>query len=126
VGVANWISGLEDASPALKNSDRIEYGDIDDAADREFFRRISPLSYADRIRSPLMVVHGANDPRVPVAEADQIVRAVRARRGDVEYLRFPDEGHGIARLANRVTAYQRIARFLDRVLQHHAPACTAQ
>ena len=116
VGVANWISGLEDASPQLKNSDRIEYGNIDDPADRAFFTQISPLSYADRIRSPLLVVHGANDPRVPVGEADQIVRAVRHRRGDVEYLRFPDEGHGISRLQNRVTAYQRIARFFDRVL----------
>jgi dipeptidyl aminopeptidase/acylaminoacyl peptidase len=123
VGVANWISGLEDASPQLRNSDRIEYGDIGNAADRAFFTEISPLSYADRIRSPLMVVHGANDPRVPVAEADQIVRAVRHRRGDVEYLRFPDEGHGIARLANRVTAYQRIARFLDRVLGNEGMVC---
>ena len=116
VGVANWISGLEDAAPSLKNSDRIEYGDIDDPADREFFRQISPLTYADSIRSALMVIHGANDPRVPVAEADQIVRAVRRRGGDVEYLRFPDEGHGIQRLSNRITAYQRMARFLDRVL----------
>jgi dipeptidyl aminopeptidase/acylaminoacyl peptidase len=116
VGVANWITGLEDAGPALKNSDRIEYGNIDDAADREFFRRISPLTYADSIRAALMVIHGANDPRVPVAEADQIVRAVRHRGGDVEYLRFPDEGHGIQRLTNRVTAYQRMATFLDRVL----------
>jgi dipeptidyl aminopeptidase/acylaminoacyl peptidase len=123
VGVANWISGLEDASPQLKNSDRIEYGNIDDAADRAFFTEISPLSYADRIRSPLLVVHGANDPRVPVAEADQIVRAVRHRRGDVEYLRFPDEGHGIAKLQNRVTAYQRIARFLDRVLGNEGMVC---
>lgn len=123
VGVANWISGLEDASPQLKNSDRIEYGNIDDAADRAFFTQISPLSYADRIRSPLMVVHGANDPRVPVGEADQIVRAVRHRRGDVEYLRFPDEGHGIAKLQNRVTAYQRIARFLDRVLGSEGMVC---
>jgi dipeptidyl aminopeptidase/acylaminoacyl peptidase len=123
VGVANWISGLEDASPQLKNSDRIEYGNIDDAQDRAFFTEISPLSYADRIRSPLLVVHGANDPRVPVAEADQIVRAVRHRRGDVEYLRFPDEGHGIAKLQNRITAYQRIARFLDRVLGNDAMVC---
>jgi dipeptidyl aminopeptidase/acylaminoacyl peptidase len=123
VGVANWISGLEDASPQLKNSDRIEYGDIGNAADRAFFTQISPLSYAGDIRSPLMVVHGANDPRVPVGEADQIVRAVRHRRGDVEYLRFPDEGHGIARLANRVTAYQRIARFLDRVLGNEGMVC---
>lgn len=123
VGVANWISGLEDASPQLRNSDRIEYGDITKAEDRAFFTEISPLSYADRIRSPLMVVHGANDPRVPVAEADQIVRAVRHGRGDVEYLRFPDEGHGIAKLQNRVTAYQRIARFLDRVLGNDAVVC---
>lgn len=123
VGVANWISGLEDASPQLKNSDRIEYGNIDDAADRAFFTEISPLSYADRIRSPLLVVHGANDPRVPVGEADQIVRAVRHRGGDVEYLRFPDEGHGIARLQNRITAYQRIARFLDRVLDNEGMVC---
>ena len=123
VGVANWISGLEDASPQLKNSDRIEYGNIDDPADRAFFTEISPLSYADQIRSPLMVVHGANDPRVPVGEADQIVRAVRHRSGDVEYLRFPDEGHGIAKLQNRITAYQRIARFLDRVLGNDQVVC---
>ena len=123
VGVANWISGLEDASPQLRNSDRIEYGDITSAEDRAFFTEISPLSYAHQIRSPLMVVHGANDPRVPVAEADQIVRAVRQRRGDVEYLRFPDEGHGISRLQNRITAYQRIARFLDRVLGNDQVVC---
>lgn len=126
VGVANWISGLEDASPQLRNSDRIEYGNIEDTADRAFFTEISPLSYAHQIRSPLMVVHGANDPRVPVAEADQIVRAVRHRGGDVEYLRFPDEGHGIAKLQNRITAYQRIARFLDRVLGNEAVVCRSR
>jgi dipeptidyl aminopeptidase/acylaminoacyl peptidase len=123
VGVANWISGLEDASPQLRNSDLVEYGDITNAEDRAFFTEISPLRYADRIRSPLLVVHGANDPRVPVGEADQIVRAVRHRGGDVEYLRFPDEGHGISKLDNRVTAYQRIARFLDRVLGNEATVC---
>ena len=126
VGVANWITGLEDASPQLKNSDRIEYGNIDDAADREFFRQISPLTHAGRIRAALMVVHGANDPRVPVAEADQIVREMRRNRRDVEYLRFPDEGHGISRLQNRVTAYQRIARFLDRVLENGSAAGCGQ
>lgn len=113
VGVANWITGLEDASPELKNSDLIEYGDIDDPDDRDFFRSISPIQFADRITGHLMVIHGANDPRVPVAEADQIVTAVRAGGGEVTYLRFPDEGHGIARLANRITAYQGMARFLD-------------
>jgi dipeptidyl aminopeptidase/acylaminoacyl peptidase len=114
VGVANWITALEDASPALKNSDLIEYGDIDDPDDRAFFRSISPIEFADNITSDLMVIHGANDPRVPVAEADQIVAAVRERGGEVTYLRFPDEGHGIARLENRITTYQGVARFLDR------------
>jgi dipeptidyl aminopeptidase/acylaminoacyl peptidase len=113
VGVANWISALEDASPALKNADRLEYGDIEDPEEREFFRSISPIEFADRITGHLMVLHGANDPRVPVAEADQIVAAVRERGGEVTYLRFPDEGHGIARLQNRITAYQGVARFLD-------------
>jgi dipeptidyl aminopeptidase/acylaminoacyl peptidase len=113
VGVANWITALEDASPALKNSDLIEYGDIENPDDREFFRSISPIEFADAITSDLMVIHGANDPRVPVAEADQIVSAVRARGAEVEYLRFPDEGHGVSRLENRITAYQRVARFLD-------------
>ena len=116
VGVANWVTALEGASPQLKASDRIEYGNIDDPADRDFFRELSPLTHVANIRSPLMVLHGANDPRDPVTEADQIVRAIRERGGDVEYLRFPDEGHGIRRLSNRVTAYRRVVRFLERTL----------
>ena len=116
VGVSNWVTALEGASPQLKASDRIEYGNIDDAADREFFRQLSPLTHVANIRSPLMVLHGANDPRDPVTEADQIVRAIRERGGDVEYLRFPDEGHGIRKLSNRIIAYRRVVRFLERTL----------
>jgi dipeptidyl aminopeptidase/acylaminoacyl peptidase len=63
-----------------------------------------------------MVLHGANDPRVPVGEAEQIVASLRARGAAVEYLRFEDEGHGLARLENRVIAYPAIADFLDRSL----------
>ena len=64
-----------------------------------------------------MVLHGANDPRDPVEESDQFVRAIRERGGEVEYLRFPDEGHGIRRLSNRIIAYRRIAAFLERILE---------
>jgi dipeptidyl aminopeptidase/acylaminoacyl peptidase len=117
VGVSNWITALEGASPELKASDRIEYGDIDDPADREFFRRISPITHVEDVRAPVMVLHGANDPRDPVEESDQFVRAIRERGGDVEYLRFPDEGHGIRKLSNRITAYRRIASFLERHLR---------
>jgi dipeptidyl aminopeptidase/acylaminoacyl peptidase len=116
VGVSNWITALEGASPALKASDRLEYGDIDDPDDREFFRQLSPLTHADRVRAPLMVMHGANDPRDPVSESDQLVGAIRARGVDVEYLRFPDEGHGIRKLSNRIIAYRRVARFLEKHL----------
>ncbi|MFQ5778013.1 MAG: prolyl oligopeptidase family serine peptidase [Terriglobia bacterium] len=117
VGVSNWITALEGASPQLKASDRIEYGDIDDPDDREFFRQLSPLTHVDRVGTPSMIIHGANDPRDPVAESDQFVRAVRAQGGEVEYLRFPDEGHGIRKLSNRITAYRRIAAFLERLLE---------
>lgn len=126
VGVSNWITALEGASPQLKASDRLEYGDIDNPADREFFRELSPLTHVANVRAPLMVLHGANDPRDPVTEADQIVRAIRAKNGDVEYLRFPDEGHGIRKLSNRVIAYRRIAAFLDRTLGGGVTDCAAQ
>ncbi|HYP54578.1 MAG TPA: prolyl oligopeptidase family serine peptidase, partial [Pyrinomonadaceae bacterium] len=116
VGVSNWVTALEGASPQLKASDRIEYGNIDDPGDREFFKQLSPLTHVANVRAPLMVLHGANDPRDPVTEADQIVRAVRERGGRVEYLRFPDEGPGIRKLSNRVIAYRRVARFLEQSL----------
>jgi dipeptidyl aminopeptidase/acylaminoacyl peptidase len=116
VGVANWVTALEGASPALKASDRIEYGDIDDPDDRRFFAEISPIAHVQNVRAPVMVLHGANDPRDPVTESDQFVRGIREIGGTVEYLRFPDEGHGIRKLANRIIAYRRIATFLERTL----------
>jgi dipeptidyl aminopeptidase/acylaminoacyl peptidase len=116
VGVSDWVTALEGASPQLKASDRIEYGDIDDPEDRAFFASISPLAYVDGDEAPVMVLHGANDPRDPVTESDQFVRAIREEGGEVEYLRFPDEGHGIRKLENRIIAYRRIADFLEREL----------
>ncbi|HET6204943.1 MAG TPA: S9 family peptidase [Planctomycetota bacterium] len=116
VGVSNWVTALEGASPQLKASDRIEYGNIDDPADRAFFAALSPITNVKKVRAPLMVLHGANDPRDPPAESDQFVRAIRENGGEVEYLRFPDEGHGIRKLPNRIIAYRRIAAFLERTL----------
>ncbi|HXE61278.1 MAG TPA: S9 family peptidase [Gemmatimonadaceae bacterium] len=120
-GVSNWITALAGASPILKATDRAEYGNVEDSTDREFLRDVSPITHADSIRAPLMVIHGANDPRDPVSEADQLVAAVRARGGSVEYLRFPDEGHGIRKTSNRVLAYRRIAAFLTHALLPAAP-----
>ncbi len=117
VGVSNWVTALEGASPQLKASDRYEYGDIDNPEDRAFFREISPITHVANVADPVMVLHGANDPRDPPTESDQFVRAIRAKGGEVEYLRFPDEGHGIRKLANRLIAYRRIANFLERHLK---------
>lgn len=119
VGVSDWVRALEGASPALKASDRIEYGDINDPDDRAFFAELSPLRRADRIRAPMLIVHGANDPRDPVTESDRLVKAVRANGVEVTYLRFKDEGHDIRKLINRVHAYREVARFLENKL---APA----
>ncbi|MFL6197328.1 MAG: alpha/beta hydrolase family protein, partial [Thermoanaerobaculia bacterium] len=117
VGVSNWITALQGASPQLKASDRIEYGDIDNPKDRAFFEEISPIHQVSRVKAPLMVMHGANDPRDPVTESDAFVEGIRQNGGEVEYLRFPDEGHGIRKLANRVAAYRRVAAFLERTLR---------
>ena len=116
VGVMNWVTALEGASPALKASDRVEYGDIDDPEDRAFFASISPINNVDRIRTPLVVVHGANDPRDPVTESDVLVQGVRNNGVEVAYLRFPVEGHGISKQANRVHAWRAIADFLEQRL----------
>lgn len=116
VGVSDWVRALEGASPALKASDRVEYGDITDADDRAFFAEISPIAKVGDIRVPTLFAHGANDPRDPVTESDRMVRALRERDLAVDYLRFPDEGHGVRKLANRVELYRRVATFLEREL----------
>ena len=116
VGVSNWVTALESASPELKAGDRLEYGDIDNPEDSVFFESISPIKYIDQVQSPVMVLHGANDPRDPVTESDRFVEGIRKNGGEVAYLRFPDEGHGIRKMNNRITAYVRVAEFLERNL----------
>lgn len=120
VGVSNWVTALEGASPMLKASDLLEYGDVSDPADRAFFLELSPITHVAKVRAPLLVTHGANDPRDPVAESDTFVAAVRRQGGRVEYLRFPDEGHGVRRLSNQIILGRRIAAFLERELAQAA------
>jgi dipeptidyl aminopeptidase/acylaminoacyl peptidase len=92
----------------------MEYGSLD--YDHAFLESISPMHQVNRIQAPLLVIHGANDPRVPVTEADQIVDRLRDRDHPVEYLRYPDEGHKISKLANRVDSFTKMAEFLARYL----------
>ncbi|GAK33031.1 dipeptidyl peptidase family member 6 [alpha proteobacterium Q-1] len=116
VGVSDWVRALEEASPALKASDRLEYGDINDPDDRAFFAELSPITRADQIKVPMFVQHGANDPRDPVTESDRLVKALRANGLPVIYMRFSDEGHGVRKLNNRVALYRAVAQFLEQHL----------
>jgi dipeptidyl aminopeptidase/acylaminoacyl peptidase len=111
VGIANFVTFLENTGPWRRKLRESEYGSLEH--DREFLEQISPIRHVDRITAPLFVVHGANDPRVPVGEAEQMVAALRSRNVPVEYMRFEDEGHGLVKRANRLVAYPAIARFLD-------------
>ncbi len=110
VGIANLRTFIENTSPYRRHLRESEYGTIEE--DGEFFDRVSPIHHVDRIIAPLMVIHGANDPRVPVNEAEQMVDALRQRNHPVEYMRFEDEGHGIVKLSNRRIVYPKIAAFL--------------
>jgi dipeptidyl aminopeptidase/acylaminoacyl peptidase len=111
VGIANLVTFLENTGSYRRALREAEYGSLE--RDRALLESMSPIHKADNIRAPLMVIHGKNDPRVPVGEAEQIVERVRENRGTVTYLLYGDEGHGLARLKNRLDAYPKIAAFLD-------------
>ena len=117
VGVSDWVRALQEASPALKASDRIEYGDIREERWQEFYRLNSPINNAASIKVPLLVEHGANDPRDPVTESDRLVTTIREAGGTVKYMRFPDEGHSLAKQANRVAYYRAMVNFLEEQLK---------
>ncbi|RJP82244.1 MAG: S9 family peptidase [Candidatus Zixiibacteriota bacterium] len=113
VGIANFVTFLERTGPWRQANREAEYGSLE--RDRQFLVSISPLHKVNRIKAPLMVVQGANDPRVPQHESDQIVQALKRRKVPVQYLLYEDEGHGLAKLSNRLDAYPKVADFL---LQH--------
>ncbi|HEX9927351.1 MAG TPA: S9 family peptidase [Pyrinomonadaceae bacterium] len=115
VGIVNWETFLKNTSGYRRRQREVEYGKLD--KDLEFLRRISPIAKIDRIKTPLMVIHGKNDPRVPYTEAEQIVEALKKRGAAVEYKLFDDEGHGISKLKNRLVVYPLVADFLDKHLK---------
>jgi dipeptidyl aminopeptidase/acylaminoacyl peptidase len=111
VGIANFVTFLENTGEWRRSHREAEYGSLEH--DRELLEEISPIHRVDRIQAPLFVLHGENDPRVPVGEAEQIVEEVREHGVPVEKLIFPDEGHGFTKLENRIEAFTAIADFLD-------------
>jgi dipeptidyl aminopeptidase/acylaminoacyl peptidase len=118
-GVSNWLRTLT-SIPAWWTAQRDAlYAELGDpAVDAERLRRISPLFHADRIKRPLIVLQGANDPRVLQIESDEIVAAVRKNNVPVEYIVFPDEGHGFVKRENEIRGYKAVLDFLDAHLKN--------
>jgi dipeptidyl aminopeptidase/acylaminoacyl peptidase len=121
-GISNWMRTLE-SIPKWWEAQRIAlYKEVGDPqADRVFLQETSPLFHADKIRKPLFVIQGANDPRVIRSESDDIVTAVKKNGVPVEYVVFPDEGHGFTKKKNQIEGWGAIRKFLDRYLKAQAP-----
>lgn len=115
VGIANFETFLKRTAGYRRKQREREYGSLE--RDLDFLRSISPINKVDRIKTPLMVIAGKNDPRVPYTESQQIVGALRTRNQPVVYKLFEDEGHGVAKLSNRLIVYPMVADFLDRYMR---------
>jgi dipeptidyl aminopeptidase/acylaminoacyl peptidase len=122
-GVTNWERTLASIPPWWESFKESLYDEMGDpATDAERHHAISPLFHAHQIRRPLLVIQGANDPRVLQAESDELVAAVQANEVPVEYVVFDDEGHGFRKRENRITASDAYLNFLDRYLKNRLPA----
>lgn len=118
VGIANFKTFLENTADYRRALRESEYGPL---SDPDFLLSISPVTHVDKIRAPLMIVHGENDPRVPVGEARQMAQAIGARGGIVDTLIFPDEGHGVAKRSNMLVQYRQMVDFFKKYLKDEKP-----
>jgi len=110
VGMFNLATFLENTSGYRRAHRESEYGVL--ATQREMLESVSPAAKVDDITGPLMIIHGANDPRVPVSEAEAVVAYLRGKGVEVKYLRYEDEGHGLSKLKNRLDCYPQVCEFL--------------
>lgn len=113
-GVANMTTFLQSTSGLIREIFKVEFGDLD--KDAPFLKTISPIEEIDKIVDPVFVYAGANDPRVPRPESDQVVRALRSRKVPVEYMVADDEGHSLARRENVIALFSRSGAFLEKEL----------
>ena len=119
-GVSNWVRTLKSIPPWWESFKVALYDEMGDpATDEARHRKISPLFHAQNITKPMLVIQGSNDPRVLQVESDEIVNQVRANNIYVDYLIFPDEGHGFRKKINRVDAANSIVDFLDKCLKQN-------
>ncbi len=115
VGIANFVTFLENTAPYRRAIREAEYGSLE--KHKELLYLISPINHAQNIKAPLFVIHGAKDPRVPLDEAKQIVKKLQLLGRDVEFVVYPDEGHGLSKLKNRLDAYPKVIAFLKKILK---------
>jgi dipeptidyl aminopeptidase/acylaminoacyl peptidase len=115
VGISNFVTFLKNTGIYRRAQREAEYGSL--AADSAFLAEISPVNHADKLKAPLFIIQGANDPRVPKEEAEQMAAAIKAKGGVVQYLLFDDEGHGLSKTKNKITAYSAMVDFLDQHLK---------
>ena len=121
-GISNWVRTLNSIPPWWESFRKALYAEMGDPkTDSARLYRISPLFNADKIKAPLMVLQGANDPRVLQRESDEIVAAAKKNGVPVEYIVFPDEGHGFVKKENEKKGYQAVLVFLDKYLKGAAP-----
>jgi dipeptidyl aminopeptidase/acylaminoacyl peptidase len=115
VGISNLLTFLKNTAPYRRILRASEYGDPDKDADA--LKTLSPISYLDRVKSPLLLIQGVNDPRVPVGEAIQIQESLEKRGLPSRLVLIPDEGHGSAKRGNQVTEMGNIIRFFEEHLR---------
>jgi dipeptidyl aminopeptidase/acylaminoacyl peptidase len=116
VGISNLVSFLERTEAYRRDLRRVEYGDERDPKMREFMTRIAPLTNAAKITKPIFIVSGGNDPRVPLNEAEQMVRTVRENKTPVWYLMARDEGHGFNKKKNQDFQFYATVMFMREYL----------
>lgn len=121
-GVTNWLRTLKSIPPYWSSFKNALYAEMGDPATADSVRlyNISPLFHANNVKNPVMVLQGANDPRVLQVESDEIVEAIKKNGVPVEYVIFPDEGHGFVKKENEIKGYKAILDFLDKYLKEES------
>ena len=117
-GVTNWVRTLKSIPPWWEAARESLYKELGNPFTQEdYLYSISPLFHAKNIKKPVLVLQGANDPRVLQVESDEMVEAIKKQNVPVEYVVFPDEGHGFSKKKNQITSNETILTFLDKYLK---------
>ncbi|MBU2136092.1 MAG: prolyl oligopeptidase family serine peptidase, partial [Alphaproteobacteria bacterium] len=115
-GISDFITFLENTEGYRRDLRRAEYGDERDPAMRAVFEKIAPINMSDRMKKPMMIYQGANDPRVPASESEQMVERLRSQGTEVWYILAKDEGHGVHKKSNQEAVRATEVQFLKSVL----------